>query len=52
MTERISEPILNKKKAEQAILYILNKCGSMTEKKLATMLYLLILTITRDMRNI
>ena len=39
MTERISEPILNKKKAEQAILYILNKCGSMTEKKLATMLY-------------
>ena len=36
---RISKPKLNKKKAEQVILYLLNRCGPMSQKKLGLMLY-------------
>ena len=39
MATRNNIPKLNKKKAREVILYILSRCGSMTEKKLATMLY-------------
>lgn len=37
--KRINKPKLNKRKARNVILYILNKCGPMSEKKLMTMLY-------------
>lgn len=30
---------LNKEKAKEAILYLLNKCGGMTKKKLQCLLY-------------
>ena len=36
---RISKLKLNKEKAKQVILYILNKVGPMSEKKLQTLLY-------------
>ena len=36
---RISKPRLNKTKLEGAILYILNKCGPMSERKLQLLLY-------------
>ena len=36
---RIDKPKLNKKKAKEAILHILNKLGSTDEKKLQLLLY-------------
>ena len=33
------KPKLNKKKAKQVILYLLNKCGPMTKEKLGYLLY-------------
>jgi len=32
-------PKLNKEKAKQVILYILNRCGKMSSKKLQSLLY-------------
>ena len=37
--KRTSKPKFNKDKARNVILYLLNKCGPMSEKKLMTMLY-------------
>lgn len=39
MSIRTSEPKLNKEKAKQVILYLLNKCGKMTKEKLFCLLY-------------
>ena len=36
---RISEPKLNKEKTKNVILYFLNECGAMSEKKLQMLLY-------------
>ena len=36
---RISEPELNRKKAREVILYLLNRCGAISEKKLKLLLY-------------
>ena len=35
----IRKPKLNKEKAKQVILYLLNKCGAMDEEKLFILLY-------------
>lgn len=39
MNIRNNKPKLNKKKAKQAILYFLNKCGPITKEKLELLLY-------------
>lgn len=39
MAIRKSEPKLNKEKAKQVILYLLNRCGAMTVEKLMLLLY-------------
>jgi hypothetical protein len=39
MAIRKNKPKLNKKKAEQVILYLLNRCGGMTKEKLGYLLY-------------
>lgn len=36
---RQSEPKLNKEKAKEVILYLLNRCGAMTQEKLFCLLY-------------
>ena len=37
--EKRTTPKLNKEKARQVILYLLQKCGKMSEKKLQILLY-------------
>ena len=39
MEIRNANPKLNKRKVKEVILYLLNKCGSMTKEKLYYLLY-------------
>lgn len=41
MPTRQNKPKLNEKKAREVILYLLNRCGTMTQEKLCCLLYFL-----------
>lgn len=49
---RLSEPIFNKEKIREIILYVLNKIPNLDEEILCNILYFIDLIFTKNMKNI